>query len=56
MGHQNPRLIPQEALNAVGEELLSDIGVDSTERIIQQVNMCVAVAGSGERESCLLAA
>ena len=51
VSHQNTRLAGQKSANALIKDVFSNFGVNSAQRIIQQINICISVHCSGERNS-----
>ena len=54
MSHQENGLLPKETVQTQREELLRYLWVDCTEWVVQEVNICVAVAGSSQGDAGLL--
>ena len=54
MSHQENGLLPKETVQTQREELLRYLWVDCTEWVVQEVNICVTVAGSSQRDASLL--
>jgi len=54
VGHQNPRLVPQQALKHMLEYLLADVGIESRYRIVHQDDIGVRIDGPREAYSGFL--
>ena len=54
MSDQNDGLLPDEASNALREELFCYRGVNCTERIIKKIDVSITVACSSQRDACSL--
>ena len=53
---ENSSLVLQDAVDAVGPERGADVGVYGGERVVEEVDVCVGVAGAGEGDAGALAA
>jgi len=56
MGDQDDRLVFEVALDALGEEEVGYVGVHGGEGVVEEVDVGVAVDGSGQADASFLAA
>ena len=47
MGHQNDQFMPESALDTLPENEVGYAGVHGTEGVVEEVDVCVAVDGTG---------